>query len=103
MPNYHYVGLDVHKKVIAYCVKRADGRIVREGEVAATRDALASWSKQLPRPWIGVMEATLFTGWIYDFLLPRAHELENQGKTRNSHRLFHFGIFPFPIPNGTNR
>lgn len=76
MPNYHYVGLDVHKKVVAFCVKRADGRIVKEGTVAATRDALAAWSKRLPRPWIGVMEATLFTGWIYDFLLPRAHELK---------------------------
>ena len=76
MTNYHYVGLDVHKKVIAYCVKRADGRIVKEGTVAATRDALASWSKQLPRPWLGAMEATLFTGWIYDFLRPRAQELK---------------------------
>jgi hypothetical protein len=76
MTNYHYVGLDVLKKEIAYCVKRADGRIVKEGMVAANRVALAAWSKQLPRPWLGVMEATLFTGWIYDFLLPRAHELK---------------------------
>ena len=30
----HYIGLDVHKKTISYCIKTADGRIVREGETA---------------------------------------------------------------------
>ena len=27
----HYIGLDVHKKSISYCIKTTDGRIVREG------------------------------------------------------------------------
>ncbi len=76
MKEYHYVGLDVHKKIIAYCVKKADGRIVTEGSLPATRTALAAWTSELPQPWLGAMEATLFTGWIYDFLLPHARELK---------------------------
>ena len=76
MKGYHYVGLDVHKKKIAYCVKKADGQIVEEGEIDATRKDLYAWVDTLPRPWAGAMEATLFTGWIYDFLLPYADELK---------------------------
>jgi len=75
MKEYHYVGLDVHKKVIAYCLKKADGTILEEGKMAATRDDLFEFAKRLPRPWAGAMEATLFTGWIYDFLLPYADDL----------------------------
>jgi hypothetical protein len=29
----YFVGLDVHKQVIAYCVKTPDGTIVREGTI----------------------------------------------------------------------
>jgi hypothetical protein len=64
----HYVGLDVHKKSIAYCVKQADGVIVREGTVAARREDLGSWAAALPQPWTGAMEATLFSDWVYDHL-----------------------------------
>ena len=35
-----YVGLDVHKKTISYCVKRGDGELVDRGVVQATRPAL---------------------------------------------------------------
>jgi transposase len=76
MKEYHYVGLDVHKKVVAYCVKAADGTIIEEGNVDATRTELKSLVGKLPRPWAGAMEATLFTGWIYDFLRPHADELK---------------------------
>ena len=37
----HYIGFDVHKKTISYCVKTADGRIVQEGKLQARRAALA--------------------------------------------------------------
>jgi transposase len=37
------VGLDVHKQLIAFCVKTADGEIVAEGTIAATRAALNEW------------------------------------------------------------
>ena len=33
----YYVGLDVHKKTISYCVKDASGRIHQEGKIGATR------------------------------------------------------------------
>ncbi len=71
----HYIGLDVHKKTIAYCIKLADGTIVGRGTVKATRAALLEWANSLEKPWIGVMEATLFTSWIYDFLKPHARRL----------------------------
>jgi transposase len=72
----HYVGLDVHKKTIAYCVKDAQGKLLGRGEVAADRAALTLWLATLKRPWAGALEATLFTGWIYDFLLPHAAALK---------------------------
>lgn len=72
----HYIGFDVHKKSISYCAKTADGEIRDQGKVAATQQALSQWVARRPRPWQGAMEATLFTGWIYDFLKPQAVELE---------------------------
>jgi len=33
----YYIGLDVHKKAISYCVKDDSGRIYAEGSVPATR------------------------------------------------------------------
>jgi transposase len=71
----HYIGLDVHKKTISYCIKTADGRIVREGKLPATRLALRSWAEDLREPWCGAMEATLFSAWIYDTLKPYAEKL----------------------------
>jgi transposase len=70
--NMYYIGLDVHKKTISYCVKDASGQIHREGKIAATRRELDVWMKTLPQPWTAAMEATIFTGWIYDHLLPHA-------------------------------
>ncbi|HXR75123.1 MAG TPA: IS110 family transposase [Bryobacteraceae bacterium] len=75
MQDVHYVGLDVHKKTIAFCEKKQDGRVVEEGVLEATRSALQSWANRRV-PWVGGMEATLFTGWIYDFLKPFAVELK---------------------------
>src|SRR5215831_5966391 len=66
----YYVGLDVHKKTISYCVKDASGRVHQEGKIGATQLELGGWMKTLPQPWTGAMEATIFTGWIYDYLLP---------------------------------
>ena len=72
----YYIGLDIHKKVIAYCIKTIDGRLVGAGKIPATRRSLDEWLKDLPGPWIGAMEATIFTGWIYDYLLPHAVALK---------------------------
>jgi len=32
--------------------------------------------KTLPQPWTVAMEATIFTGWIYDHLLPHAQQVK---------------------------
>ncbi len=76
MHELYYIGLDVHKKSISYCIKTQDGTIVARGQVAATRAALTAWASALERPWVGALEATLFTGWIYDHLKPFARELQ---------------------------
>ncbi|MDF1578012.1 MAG: IS110 family transposase [Desulfobulbales bacterium] len=76
MKSIYYIGLDVHKKTIAYCINTADGTKVRQGVVAAKRQALRQWLSELPGPWMGALEATIFTGWIYNFLQPHAVELK---------------------------
>ena len=48
MENMNYIGLDVHKKKISYCVKDVSGRIHLEGAIAATRIDLDHWMKTLP-------------------------------------------------------
>lgn len=71
----YYVGLDIHKRVIVWCTKLADGTVVDTGSIKSTRSALRQWASSIEQPWSGVMEATLFTAWIYDFLKPYAHKL----------------------------
>lgn len=76
MPELYYIGLDVHKKTIAYCTKTQDGAVVGRGSIKATRAALTEWARAIERPWVGALEATLFTGWIHDHLQPYARELQ---------------------------
>jgi hypothetical protein len=76
MNSPHYIGLDVHKKTISYCVKTAAGEIVNEGKIASQREALRQWAESRGQPWRGAMEATLFSSWIYDTLLPYSEHLE---------------------------
>jgi transposase len=72
----YYIGLDVHKKTISYCVKDVSGRVHGQGTIGATRYELDSWMKTLPQPWTAALEATIFTGWIYDPLLPHAAQVK---------------------------
>ena len=76
MTALHYIGFDVHKKTISYCVKTAAGEIVEEGVVAAQREVLRQWAAARSQPWRGALEATLFSGWIYDTLKPYSEQLE---------------------------
>jgi transposase len=76
MQSMYYIGLDVHKKTISYCVKDGSGKIQVEGAISATRLDLDHWMKTLPQPWTAAMEATVFTGWIYDYLRPHAAALK---------------------------
>lgn len=66
----HFVGLDVHKQVIAFCVKTAEGRIEKEGTVTSTRLHLDGWMEQMPKPesWVAGMETTMFSHWIFHHL-----------------------------------
>jgi transposase len=72
----HYIGFDIHKKVISFCEKQVDGTVICQGVIRATRKDLNKWTIERKVPWVGAMEATLFTGWIYDYLHPFAKELK---------------------------
>ena len=76
MESMYYIGLDVHKRKISYCVKDRSGKVHSEGSLSATRLDLDHWMKTLPQPWSAAMEATMFTGWIYDHLKPHAAGLK---------------------------
>src|SRR5260221_138011 len=76
MEPMYYIGLDVHKQKISYCVKDSSGKIYREGSIPATRIDLDRWMKTLPQRWSAAMEATMFSGWIYDHLKPHAAALK---------------------------
>ena len=76
MQPMYYIGLDVHKRTICYCVKDGSGVMHAEGTIPATRYDLDRWMKTLPQPWSAAMEATMFTGWIYDHLKPHAAALK---------------------------
>ena len=45
----YYIGLDVHKKTINYCVKDAAGHVHREGKIVSTRCELDAWIQTLPQ------------------------------------------------------
>jgi transposase len=48
----------------------------RAGKIGSTRCELDAWIKTLPQPRMMAMEATIFTGWIYDYLLPHAEKVK---------------------------
>jgi len=50
--------------------------VVSESKIAAERSTLEDWAEQRSQPWIGGLEATLFSGWIYDTLKSYAVELK---------------------------
>ena len=60
----YFIGLDVHKRTISYCVKDVAGRVRQEGKIGSTRRELNCWVRTMPQPRMIAMEATIFTGWI---------------------------------------
>jgi transposase len=72
----HYIGFDVHKKHINFCSKTGDGEVQSEGRLLSQRAVLRQWAAQQTELWHGAMEATVFSGWIYDTLKPFAARLE---------------------------
>ncbi len=74
--TYHYIGLDVHKRTVAFCEKRADGQTIASGSFSTRKASIGEWVAQRATPWIGGMEATLFSGYLYDVLMPHAVEIQ---------------------------
>lgn len=64
----NYLGHDVHKRTISYCVGHPDGSVLQEGCISASREALDTLIAQLPGPCLAGTEATLFAAWVYDCL-----------------------------------
>lgn len=58
MEKLYYIGLDIHKKTISYCVKQIDGTIMKKGKVSADRKTLLQWMEGLPGPWVGASVIT---------------------------------------------
>jgi transposase len=52
MNAIHYIGFDVHKKTISFCVKTADGQIVEEGRLQAEQTELRRWAAGRKTPSI---------------------------------------------------
>jgi len=48
----------------------------REGKIGSSRRELDAWVRTLPQPRMMAMEASIFTGWTYDYLLPHAEKLK---------------------------
>lgn len=76
MNTIYYIGHDIYKKTISFVIKTHAGQLIRRGTVEATRPALTAWANQIDRTWIGALEATLFSGWVYD--LPRSPDLRSR-------------------------
>jgi len=51
MEPMYYIGRDVHKQKISYCVKEGGGKVFAERWIPATRFDLDRWMKTLPQPW----------------------------------------------------
>jgi hypothetical protein len=48
--SMNFIGLDIHKKTISYCVKDGAGEVLAEGTIPASRVHLEGWMKALAAP-----------------------------------------------------
>src|SRR5215469_13906755 len=76
MTATHYIGFDVHKKSVSYCVKDAAGTIAEDGKLRATREVCGSGLESAPNRGTGRWKPLCSAGWIYDTLKPFAAELQ---------------------------
>ena len=53
MTSMNFIGLDIHKKTISYCVKDISGKVQSEGKIPATRQGLREWVGTLAKPLDG--------------------------------------------------
>jgi len=74
--DYHYVGFDIHKKTITLCVLDERGRVKQRKSIRSRPVELVAWLEhEAPPYWKGGMEATLFTGWVYDVIRQYTKEI----------------------------
>ncbi len=50
MSRSYYIGLDIHNKVIAFCIKTFDGQIIDNEKINADRKSVHEWASELPDP-----------------------------------------------------
>ena len=72
--HMYYIGLDVQTKTISYSVKGWPGAAGRQGRI--DRRELDCWMRTLPQPCTVAMDATIFSGWIYNHLLLHAIQIK---------------------------
>jgi len=72
----YYAGLDVHKATISFCVKNEDGKLIKRGKMAANKKSIDEFIKAMPSPLVVAMEATMFSGWIHDFLSGKVAQVD---------------------------
>jgi hypothetical protein len=62
-----FVGLDIHKKTVSYCVKDVSGQVLSEGKIAANQQAVIALRVQQMTSSVRLIEA-LVGGWNIDQL-----------------------------------
>jgi len=75
MNAIHYIGFDVHKKTVSFCVKTVAGLIVEEGTLEAERTVLRRWAASSETSLAWRDGSDVFSAWIYDTLKPYAQQL----------------------------
>jgi transposase len=64
-----FVGLDVHKRQITFCMMEAEGRVLRRGQIAATQEAIRAFTQEELRPEDEVaLEATTNTWAVVELI-----------------------------------
>lgn len=76
MSKLYFIGLDVHKRIISYCIKTYQGERIDNGYLNANRLTVRKFFESLEVPFVLAMEATMFSGWVYDLLKPLAVDLK---------------------------
>ena len=71
----HYLGIDVHKKVVAACLLDQDGQIVKQAKFDLSAQRLSAFIASLPQPCKVVLEATTNTWAVVDVLTPLVDEV----------------------------
>jgi hypothetical protein len=71
-----YVGLDLHKAQITYCIIDADGKVLARGKIPTTRQAILAFSTKVLQVHDRVaLEATLNTWAVVDLIEPHVQRV----------------------------